>query len=156
MIRARRAALLRMKIQDIVPVRQILDNEISEAYKENIQNTSMTYQLVPQDDHRRNIAERAIQTWKNHFVSVLSGTASTFLLHLWCQVIQQAERKLLLLIHSNVSTHISAYAHVNGQHNCRSEPFFPIGMESLVHDKPQRRRTFVEHCKKGLVLGKSF
>ena len=29
-------------------------------------------------------------------------------------------------------------------------------MESLVHDKPQRRRTFVEHCKKGFVLGTSF
>ena len=32
MIRARRAALLRMEFQNIVPVRQILDNEISEAY----------------------------------------------------------------------------------------------------------------------------
>ena len=66
MIRARRDALLRMEIQNIVPVCQILDNEISEAYKEEIQNTGLTYQLVPPDDHRRNIAERAIQTWKNH------------------------------------------------------------------------------------------
>ena len=83
MIRARRAALFRMKLQHIVPLRQILDNEISEAYKEEIRHTGMTYQLVPPDDHRRNLAERAIQTWKNHFFSVLSGTASTFLLHLW-------------------------------------------------------------------------
>ena len=58
-----------MELQNIVPIRQILDNEVSEAYKEEIRNTGMIYELVPPDDHRRNIAERAIQTWKNHFVS---------------------------------------------------------------------------------------
>ena len=63
MIRARRAALFRMKLQHIVPLRHILDNEISEEYKEEIRHTGMTYQLVPPDDHRRNLAERAIQTW---------------------------------------------------------------------------------------------
>ena len=116
----------------------------------------MTYQLVPPDDHWRNIAERAIQTWKNHFVSVLSCAASTFPLHLWCRVIPQPERQLLLLSHSNVNTHISSYAHVYGQHDYSAEAFVPIGMESLVHDNPQRRRTFAEHCKKGFVLGTSF
>ena len=114
MIRARRAALLRMKLQHIVPLRQILDNEISEAYKEEIRKTGMTYQLVPPDDHRRNLAERAIQTWKNHFVSVLNGTSSTFPLHLWCRIIPLAERQLLLLSHSNVNTHILSYVHVYG------------------------------------------
>ena len=94
----------------------------------------MTYQLVPPDDHRRNIAEQEIQTWKNHFVRVLSGAASTFPLHLWCRFIPQAERQLLLLSHSNVNTHILVY----GQHEYSAELFVPIGMESLVHDKPQR------------------
>ena len=98
----------------------------------------MTYQLVPPDNHRSNIAEQAIQTWKNHFVSVLSGAALTFPLHLWCRVIPQAERQLLLLSHSNVNTHISSYAHVYGQHDYIAKPFFPIGMEYLVHYKPQR------------------
>ena len=117
MIRARRATLLQMELQHIVPLLQILDNEISEAYKEEIRHTGMTYQLVPPDYHRRNIAERAIQTWKNNFVSILSGTSLTFLLHLWCRIIPQAERQLLLLSHSNVNTHISSYAHIHGQHD---------------------------------------
>ena len=130
-----------MKLQHIVPLRQILDNEISEAYKDEIRNTGMTYQLVPPDDHRRNSSEREIQTWKNHFVSVLSGAALTFLLHLWYQVIPQAEQQLLLLSHFNVNTHISSYSHVSGKHDYSAKPFVPISMESLVHDKPQRRRT---------------
>ena len=127
-----------MELQNIVPVRQILDNEISEAYKEEIRNTGMTYQLVPPDDHRCNIAEQTIQTWKNHFVSVLSGAASTFLLHLCCQVIPQAERQLLLLSHSNVNTCISSYSHFYWKHDYRAGPFVPIGIKSLVHIFHQR------------------
>ena len=104
-----------MKLQGIVPLHQILDNEISEAYKEEILDTKMSYQLVPPDDHRRNIAKRAIQTWKNNFVGVLAGTAATFPLHLWCQIIPQAERKLLLLSQTNINPKISSYAYVYGR-----------------------------------------
>ena len=68
MILTRRRALERMKAQDIVPTHQVLDNEISTAYRLEIKKTSMTYQLVPPDDHRRNLSEKAIQTWKDHFI----------------------------------------------------------------------------------------
>ena len=117
MILARRRALARMKIQGIVPKHQVLDNEISVAYKAEIRATNMTFQRVPPDDHRRNIAEKAIQTWKDHFVGVLSGTARDFPLHLWCQALPQMERQLLLLRQSNVNPNISAHAHVYGQHD---------------------------------------
>ena len=42
----------------------------------------MTYQLVPTYDHRRNLAEKDIQTWKDHFIGVMSGTAAAFPVHL--------------------------------------------------------------------------
>ena len=142
MIKAQRNSLKRMKLRVIVPLHQILDNEIFEAYKEEILATKMSYQLVPPDDHRRNISERAIQTWKNHFVGALSGTAANFPLHLWCQVISQAERQLLLLSQTNINTKISSYAYVYVQHDYNAAPFVPIGMESLVHDKPNQRKTF--------------
>ena len=87
MILARRRALARMKLQGIIPKHQVLDNEISDAYRTEMRDTNITFQLVPPDDHRRNLAERAIQTWKEHFVGVLSGTVHTFPLHLWCQII---------------------------------------------------------------------
>ena len=134
LIKARRRALLRMRMEGIVPVHQILDNEASAAYKEEIRDTDMTFQLVPPDDHRRNPAERAIQTWKNHFVSVLSGAAATFPSHLWCQAIPQAERQLMLLSASNVNPKILAYAHVYSQHDYSAHPCVPIGMETLVHN----------------------
>ena len=82
LILAHRRGLARMRLQGIVPTHQILDNKISAAYKSEIAATNMTYQLVPPNDHRRNIAKKALQTWKDHFIGVLSGTADTFPLHL--------------------------------------------------------------------------
>ena len=43
-----------------------------------------------------------------------------------------------------------------GQHNYDIQPFVPIVMETLVHDKPHHRNTFAKHCSKGHVLGTSF
>ena len=72
MIKARRHGPKRMIQKGITPVHQVLDNKISQTYKEEIRESGMLYQLVPPDDHRRNISDRDIQTWKNHFVGVLA------------------------------------------------------------------------------------
>ena len=45
----------------------ILDNEISPEVKSAMDKAQVNYQLVPPGIHRRNAAERAIQTFKNHF-----------------------------------------------------------------------------------------
>jgi hypothetical protein len=62
-----------------------------------IETTHMTFELVPPDDHRRNMAEKAIQTFKDHMVSVLSGCSPHMPMHLWCQLLPQMEQQLLLL-----------------------------------------------------------
>ena len=108
----------------------------------------MLYQLVPLDNHRRNITERAIQTWKNHFVGVISGTATTFPLRLWCHAITQAKRQLMLKYPPTPP--------VYGQHDYNAEPFVPMRMDSQVQDKPNQRKTFAAHCRKGYVLGTYF
>ena len=60
-----------------------LDNEASAEYKNNLTAKGLGYQLVPPDDHRRNPSERAIQTFKNHFLAILAGTDPDFPMHLW-------------------------------------------------------------------------
>jgi hypothetical protein len=42
----------------------------------------MMHELVPPDNHRSNLAERAIQTFTHHFISILSGMDEKFLLSL--------------------------------------------------------------------------
>jgi hypothetical protein len=155
LILARQRALARMKRCGIVPTHQILDNQASAAYKTAIETSKMMYQLVPPDNHQQNMAEKAVQTFKNHFVSVLSRCAPTMPMHLWCQLLPQVELQLLLLRQSQVNPNMSAYAHLYGQHDYNKHPFVPIGMEALVHDKPHKQRTYAEHCRKAFDLGTS-
>ena len=112
----------------------------------------MTYQLVPPDDHRRNIAGKTIKTWKDHFVSVCSGVSAHFLMHLWCRLIPQVEKQLLLLRQTNINPKILAFTYLYGLHDYNAQQFVPIGMEAMIHENPSRRKTSARHCSKGFVL----
>ncbi len=82
LILSQQRALACMKQCGIVPTHQIFNNQASAAYKTAIETSKMTYQLVPPINHQQNMAEKAIQTFQNHFVSVLSGCAPTMPMHL--------------------------------------------------------------------------
>ena len=62
----------------IQPVLHKLDNEASAQMIEAITEKKMKYQLVPRGDHQTNPAERAIQTFKNHYTSILYGADDDF------------------------------------------------------------------------------
>ncbi len=106
-----------------------------------IGNSDMTYELVPQDDHQRNMAEKAIQIFKDHFVGVLSGCTPTFPLHLWCQLLLQVERQLLLLQQLRLHPNLSTYAHVYGHHYYNKHPFVPIGMMETLRYRVKANKT---------------
>jgi hypothetical protein len=77
---------------------QILDNEASAAYKEAITfKWNAKFQLVPPDMHCRNQAERAIRTFKNHFLLILAGVNATFPPYLCDLLLPQAKLTLNLL-----------------------------------------------------------
>jgi hypothetical protein len=117
LILARAPALARMQCRGLIPKHQILDNQASAEYKADIEASGMTYELFPPEEHRRNMAEKAIQTFKDHFVGVLSGCAPSMPIHLWCQLLPQVERQLLLLRQSRAHPNLSVYAHVYEQHD---------------------------------------
>jgi hypothetical protein len=155
LILACRRALTQMAQCSIIPQHQILNNQASFAYKTKIEPTKMTYELAPPDDHRRNLAKKAIQTFKDHMIRVLSRCLPTMPMHLWCQLLPQIEQQLLLLRQSKANPNILAYVHVYGHHNYNHHPFVPIGMEALVNDQPHKHRSFAQHCKKAFVLSTS-
>jgi hypothetical protein len=77
---------------------QILDNEASVEYKEAITFSGMQkFQLVPPDMHPPNQAERAICTFKDHFLANLAGVDSAFPPYLWDLLLPQAKLTLNLL-----------------------------------------------------------
>ena len=77
---------------------QILDNEASAEYKRAIKKKwNANYQLVPPNTHRSNAAERAIRTFKAHFLSILAGVAPDFPRNLWDLLLPETELTLNLL-----------------------------------------------------------
>ena len=58
-----------------------LDNEVSTELLTTFRNKNS--KLVPPEVHRQNAAERAIQTWKNHFIAGISSTDPTFPMSEW-------------------------------------------------------------------------
>ena len=97
MIQAYQSLIYRLKERGIHPKHHVLDNECSADFKVAIKLNHMSYQLVPPHDHRRNIARKGVQTFKAHFISILCGADKDFPLHLWCQLLPQAEHTLNLL-----------------------------------------------------------
>ena len=112
MVKTYQKLIDRLKKCGIKPKMHILDNECSEEFKQAIEGNNMKYQLVPPHNHRRNIAERAIQTFKAHFISTLCGVDPNFPLALWCYLLPQAEMTLNML-----TPNVSSYAHLHGQHD---------------------------------------
>jgi hypothetical protein len=98
-----RAVGLRLK-------KHILDNKASKAFKAKIKENKMEYKLVPPGNHQRNQAERAIQTFKVHFIFIFAGVNDRFPLSLWCYLLETMELSLNLLRQSNVAPKITAYS----------------------------------------------
>jgi hypothetical protein len=111
------------------------------------------YQLVPPHCHLRNAAERAIRTFKDHFVEGLSSVEPTFSLHLWDRLLPQEEITLNLLRTSRLHPQLSAAAHFYGLMDYNKTAFAAPGCKIIAHEKPGKRRTWAPHGQHGYSLG---
>ena len=127
----------------VLPNWHILDNEAPEELKHAIRENKCRVELMPADMHRRNVAERAIQTFKGHFISVLSGVADSFPINQWDELLPQSVLTLNLLRQSKVAPNISAWAYHHGSFNYNQMPLTPMGCEVQFHIKPNRRKKSV-------------
>jgi hypothetical protein len=135
--------------------KHILDNEASKAFKAKIKENKMEYELLPPGNHQQNQAERAIQTFKVHFISILAGIDDQFPLSLWCYLLEPTELTLNLLRQSNVAPKISAFAQVHGHHNYMKKPFAPLSCAIHSHVKPDNCRSWDARANAGFNLGTS-
>jgi hypothetical protein len=131
-----------LTVKGFKPKLKTLDNEASAALKNYFTANDVDYQLVPPHCHRRNAAERAIRTFKEHFVAGLSSVDSTFTLHLWDRLLPQAEITLNLLRTSRLHPHLSAAAHFHGLVYYNKTAFSPPGCKIIAHKKPGKRHTW--------------
>jgi hypothetical protein len=135
------------------PKLQTLDNKASADLKNFFTTNDVEYQLVLPHWHSRNAIERAIQTFKEHFVTGLSLVDPDFPLHLLDRLLPQAEITLNLLRTSRLHPQLSAAAHFNGLIDYNKTSFAPPGCNIIMHDKTAKRCTWATHSQHGYSLG---
>ena len=155
MVRAYQKLIHRMQAAGLGVKKQVLNNECSAAMKECIKHNNIEYKLVPPGQQRQNQAERAIQTFKAHFISILAGVDDKFPLSLWCNLLEPTKLTLNLLRQSRVTPNILAFAHVHGMHNYMRKPFAPIECAIQMHVKPNKCRSWDTRSEPGFNLGTS-
>ena len=136
MITAYQVLIDRLNLAGIFPKLHILDNECSADLKAVIKENGMMFQLVPPHDHHRNIAKKAISTFKDHFISILCGADKAFPLHLWDRLLRQAKHTLNMLRPARMTPTISAYAYLWKHHDYNANPFAPLGCRVDAHLVP--------------------
>ena len=108
-------------------------------FKYNATPKTFHFQLVPPDIHRQNAAERAIRTFKAHFLTILAGVAPDFPRHLWDLLLPQTEMTLNLLRQATANPAISAWEYFNGNFNYNVTPLGPLRISVIFHTKKGRR-----------------
>ncbi len=108
--------------------------------------------LAEPDNHRANAAERAIQTFKNHFIAGLATVDPTFPLQLWCYLLTQAKLTLNLLRTLRQDPTKSAYASLNQAFDWNRTPLAPPGTKALIYEAPANRTSWAPHAVDGWYL----
>ena len=153
MIRAYTKLHDRLVASGLKPRLQWLDNEASAGLKQFLNEQDIKFQLVPPAMHRRNAAERAIRTFKNHLIAGLCSTDENFPMSLWDRLLKQAELMINLLRASRINPKLSAYAQLEGSFDFNATPMAPPGTRIVVHEKPSTRATWAPHGKDGWYVG---
>ena len=133
----------------------VLDNELSADLKQAFKKYNISHECVPPNIHRRNSAERAIQTFKNHLLAGLATCHKDFPINEWDRLLPQAEITLNLLRTSRNNPRLSAYAFLFGQYDYNAHPMVPPGTKVIVHQKPATRLSWAYHGKIGWYIGPS-
>ena len=77
---------------------QVLDNVVSAEFKKKMmKDWEASYRLVPPNVHKINVAERAIRTFKAHFLAILAGVNPKSQKYMWDNLLAQTELTINLL-----------------------------------------------------------
>jgi hypothetical protein len=130
-----------------------LDKEGSKLLKTYLHQQDIIFQLVPPYSHRRNAAERAIRSFKDHLITGLCSTDKSFPMHLWDILLPQSVITLNMLRTPRINPKLSASTHIDGKYDYNRSPVAPPGTIIIAHETPSRRRTWAPHGQDGWYIG---
>ena len=133
---------------------QVLDNKVSAEFKKTIKNDWVaTYQLVPPSAHIQNIAEKAIRTFKAHFLEMLAGVYPDFPKYMWDNLLVQTELTINLLKQTTLNQIMSAWEYYNGAFDYSATPLGPLGCKIMIHNTYNTRKSWDQRGREGFSVG---
>ena len=132
---------------------EVLDNVMSIDLKKLFDDLHIKAELVPPNNHRRNIAERMMRTTKNHIIAMFASCDPFFPPEALPYLIPQAEITLNLMRKSNIDPTKSAYEIVHGPFDFNKTPLAPPGCPIVVHDSPNTRASWAPHGTDAYYVG---
>ena len=128
------------------PKFNIMDNVASKAVQRFLEENDIGLQLVEPHNHRVNVAERAIQTFKSLFIGGISICDPDFPTILWSRLIHQCQDACNLLRTSRVHPKVSAYHVLEGVHDFNKTPWAPPGTRATIFNPPELRTSWGPHA----------
>lgn len=156
LLRAVTAGVNFFTARGFTPRLEKLDNEFSADLEAYFASAGIVFELVPPNSHRRNPAERALRTWKNHFQSTLAVADPEFPFVQSARIVQHAELTLNLMRPSHINPLISAWEQLHGPFDFNRTPLAIPGMAVAVHEMPDARPSWAPHSIRGFYIGPAF
>jgi len=153
MVTAFREVITTLKTGGYHPALNVMDNECLATVEKYIRSEQINIQLVPPHNHRVNAAERAIATFKEHFIALLATVEMHCPLQLWDAFLPQVELTLNMLRFSRRNPNKSANQEVYGSFDFNKTPLAPLGTRALIYDGPASRASWAPHATDGYYMG---
>jgi hypothetical protein len=115
----------------------MMDNQATKDIKNRLDEKQCNLLLGESHNHCVNVAERAIQTFKVHFISALATTDGKFPLQLWDHLIPQVESTLNMMRPLCVNPNISTYKAIHGPYDWNCFSLAPPGCKAVVYKSPE-------------------
>ena len=139
----------KLRKQGLTPKLHIIDNEVLKDLKKYFKDSDVQLQLVPQHIHWRNSAERAVRTFKNHFIASLCTVDPLLTFYLWDRLLPQVTMALNMLQGYRLNPGLSDYEQLDGIHNFELTPLAPLGCKVQINEKPHKQLTYAPHSVDG-------
>lgn len=110
-----------------------------------IKEDEMEYQIAPPGSHYTLPAEQAIQTFKNHFTSILWDTEDNFMVNQWDWLIHQLVITLNIIWPSRMNPKLSAYNQLWRNFDFNKMPLPPQGCRAIIHNRSANHATWYKH-----------
>ena len=117
----------------------------SEKIKSFLNTNHVAFQLTNPGIHYRNAAEKAIRTFKYHFISGLCSTDMEPPIRLWDRLLPQSLISLTLLCAYSVNPQLSYHSKLHGAFDYNRTSMAPLGILIVIHQKPYTRNIWIPH-----------